>query len=88
MDRATREGTTIWVRAGIDLGVVSTIDIKRRSSKERMGRKFKSCDTTLSGVKSSGEKSRVGIGRLSCGGGGSDAHEIVRMTLLVLLSGP
>ena len=88
MDRAMREGTTIWVRAGIELGVVSTIDIKRRSSKERMGRKSKSFDTAFSGVKLGREKSRVGIGRLLCGGGGSDAHEIARMTLLVLLSGP
>ena len=88
MDRAMREGTTIWVRAGIELGVVSTIDIKRRSSKERMGRKSRSFDITLSGVKFGGEKSRVGIGRFLCGGGGSDAHEIVRMTLLILLSGP
>ena len=53
-----------------------------------MGRRSKSCDTTLSGVKSGGEKSRVGIGRLTCGGGGSEEHEIARMTLLVLLSGP
>ena len=64
------------------------MDKKRRSSKELMGRKSKSCNTTLSGVKSGGEKSRVETGRLSCGGGGPDEHEIVRMTLLVLLSGP
>ena len=83
-----REGTTIWARAGIEFGVVSTIDIKRRSSKERMGRKSKSFDTTLSGVRLGGEKSSVGMDRLLCGGGGSDEHEIVRMTLLVLLSGP
>ena len=53
-----------------------------------MGRRSKSCDTTLSGVKSGGEKNRVGIGRSTCGGGGSEEHEIARMTLLVLLSGP
>ena len=83
-----REGTTIWVRAGIEVGVVSTIDIKRKSSKERMGRRSKSFSTTLSGVRLGGEKSSVGMGRWLCGGGGSAEHEIVRRTLLVLLSGP
>ena len=67
---------------------MSTIDIKRKSSKERMGRRSKSFDTTLSGVRLGGEKSSVGMERLLCGGGGSDEHEIARMTLLVLLSGP
>jgi len=88
IDRAIREGTTIWVRAGIEVGVVSTIDIKRKNSKELMGRRSKSFDTTLSGVRLGGEKSSVGMERLLCGGGGSDEHEITRMTLLILLSGP
>ena len=83
-----REGTTICVRAGSEFGVVSTIDIKRKSSKERMGRRSKSFNTTLSGVRLGGEKSSVGMDRLLCGGGGFDDHEIVIMTLLVLLSGP
>ena len=87
IDRAIREGTTIWVRAGIEVGVVSTIDIKRKNSKELMGRRSKSFDTTLSGVRLGG-KSSVGMERLLCGGGGSDEHEITRMTLLILLSGP
>ena len=53
-----------------------------------MGRKSKSLDTTLSGVKSGGEKVSVVMGRLLHERGGSDEHEIIRMTLLVLLSGP
>ena len=53
-----------------------------------MGRRSKSFNTTLSGVRLGGEKSSVGMDRLLCGGGGSDEHEIARMTLLVLLSGP